>query len=291
DIAEKNNAGYTQSTILEEVDMDRYRIKPGNSVKLIDFNPDDKGDWKDKKDEAKDRLLELNKELSDNQELLYAEHKHKILIVIQAMDTGGKDGTIRAVFEGVNPQGVRVANFKVPTLPELDHDYLWRVHSQVPGKGELVIFNRSHYEDVLVVRVHHLVPEEVWMRRYRHMVEFERLLAEEGTTILKFYLHIDLDTQKERLIERIDDPQKQWKFNPADLGERKLWGKYMDAYEEMLEKTSTEVAPWYVIPANSNWYRNLVVAQVVVDTLKGLDMQYPRPAENLAGYKATLLSE
>ncbi len=271
--------------------MDRYRIKPGNSVKLIDFNPDDKGDWKDKKDEAKDRLLELNKELSDNQELLYAEHKHKILIVIQAMDTGGKDGTIRAVFEGVNPQGVRVANFKVPTLPELDHDYLWRVHSQVPGKGELVIFNRSHYEDVLVVRVHHLVPEEVWMRRYRHMVEFERLLAEEGTTILKFYLHIDLDTQKERLIERIDDPQKQWKFNPADLGERKLWGKYMDAYEEMLEKTSTEVAPWYVIPANSNWYRNLVVAQVVVDTLKGLDMQYPRPAENLAGYKATLLSE
>jgi len=219
--------------------MDRYRVKPGQKVKLKDFDPNDKGEWQGRKDEGKAELLKLNGELSELQELLYAGQEHRLLVVIQAMDTGGKDGTIRAVFEGVNPQGVRVANFKVPTTTELAHDYLWRVHAQAPGKGELVIFNRSHYEDVLVVRVHELVPEKVWKKRYSQIVEFERMLAEEGTTILKFYLHIDQEEQKKRLIERIDDPKKQWKFNPADLGERKLWDKYMDAFEEMLEKTSS----------------------------------------------------
>ena len=271
--------------------MDRYRVKPGQKIKLKDVDPDDKGEWQGRKEEGKAELLKLNQELSELQELLYAGQQHRLLVVIQAMDTGGKDGTIRAVFHGVNPQGVRVANFKVPTTTELAHDYLWRVHAQTPGKGELVIFNRSHYEDVLVVRVHNLVPEEVWKKRYQQIVEFERMLAEEGTTILKFYLHIDLEEQKKRLIERIDDPKKQWKFNPADLEARKLWGKYMAAFEEMLEKTSTISAPWYAIPSNDNWYRNLTVASVIVDTLKGFKMEYPQPAEDITKYKDALLSE
>jgi PPK2 family polyphosphate:nucleotide phosphotransferase len=270
--------------------MDRYRIKPGVKVKLKDFDPNDKGDWQGRKEEGKAEVLKLNQELSDLQELLYAGQKHRLLVVIQAMDTGGKDGTIRAVFEGVNPQGVRVANFKTPTTTELAHDYLWRVHAQTPVKGELVVFNRSHYEDVLVVRVHDLVPPAVWKKRYRQINEFERLLTEEGTTILKFYLNIDQDEQKDRLIERIEDPKKQWKFNPGDLEERKLWGQYMDAFEEMLEKTSTSQAPWYIIPANANWYRNLAVASILVKTLKGFKMKYPRPVEDIAGYKELLLS-
>ena len=271
--------------------MDRYRVKPGQKVKLKDFDPNDKGDWQGRKDEGKAELLKLNQELSELQELLYAGQQHRLLVVIQAMDTGGKDGTIQAVFEGVNPQGVRVANFKAPTTTELAHDYLWRVHAQMPGKGELVIFNRSHYEDILVVRVHNLVPEEVWKKRYQQIVEFERMLTEEGTTILKFYLHIDQEEQKKRLIERIDDPKKQWKFNPADLDERKLWGKYMAAFEEMLEKTSTTSAPWYAIPSNDNWYRNLVAASVIVDTLKSFKMEYPQPAEDITKYKDALLTE
>jgi PPK2 family polyphosphate:nucleotide phosphotransferase len=271
--------------------MDRYRIKPGSKVILKDFDPNDKGDWQDRKEEGKAELLKLNQELSNLQELLYAGQKHHLLVVIQAMDTGGKDGTIRAVFEGVNPQGVRVANFKAPSAAELAHDYLWRVHAQVPARGELVVFNRSHYEDVLVVRVHNLVPPAVWKKRYDQINEFERLLIEEGTTILKFYLHIDLDEQKARLIERIEDPRKQWKFNPGDLEERKLWNQYMAAFEEMLEKTSTTDAPWYAIPANANWYRNLVVASIIVKTLEGLKMEYPKPAEAIAQYKDALLAE
>jgi PPK2 family polyphosphate:nucleotide phosphotransferase len=215
------------------------------------------------------------------QELLYAEHKHKLLVVLQARDAGGKDGTIRHVFEGVNPQGVKVAGFKVPTPIELDHDYLWRVHRRVPGKGEIVIFNRSHYEDVLVVRVHELVPPEVWGRRFAQINDFERLLAEEGTTILKFYLNIGPDEQKERLQARLDEPHKRWKFNPGDLKERKLWPDYTRAYEDVLSKTSTEWAPWTVVPANRKWYRNLVIATTIIETLEGLDMRYPEPAENL----------
>jgi PPK2 family polyphosphate:nucleotide phosphotransferase len=271
--------------------MDRYRIKPGQKVKLKDFDPADKGDWQGKKDEGKAELLKLNRELSDLQELLFAGQQHKLLVVFQAMDTGGKDGTIRAVFEGVNPQGVRVANFKAPTPVELAHDYLWRIHTQTPARGELVVFNRSHYEDVLVVRVHNLVPESVWKKRYRQINEFERTLSEEGTTILKFYLHIDKDEQRDRLIERIEESKKQWKFNPGDLAERKLWGRYMDAFEEMLEKTSTRQAPWYTVPANANWYRNLVVASIIVDTLKDFKMKYPRPVEDITKYKAGLLAD
>jgi PPK2 family polyphosphate:nucleotide phosphotransferase len=230
---------------------------------------------KGKKKEGRQRLLELNERLEALQELLYAEHKHKVLVVLQAMDTGGKDGTIRHVFEGVNPQGVRVAGFKVPTREELDHDYLWRVHKQVPGKGEIVIFNRSHYEDVLVVRVHSLVPEEVWSKRYEQINAFERMLAEEGTTILKFFLHIDLEEQRERLQARLDEPNKHWKFNPSDLKERKLWPAYIRAYEDAISKTSTEWAPWHIVPANRKWYRNVVVGTIMVETLEGLDMRFP----------------
>lgn len=268
-----------------------YRIKPKSNFKLKDIDPNDLGEWKDKKDAAKERLADLCSDLDKLQEIMYAEGKQKLLIVIQAMDTGGKDGTIRSVFEHVNPQGVRVASFKVPTSTELAHDYLWRVHSQVPGKGELVIFNRSHYEDVLVVRVHGMVDKETCKRRYRHMVEFERLLAEEGTTILKFFLHISKDEQKERLLERIDIPEKNWKFNPGDLKERALWDDYMNAYEDAIRETSTDYAPWYVVPANRNWYRNLVVAGVIVDTLKDLKMKYPVPEEDFQPYRQQLVSD
>ena len=260
--------------------MNRYIVKPGSKVKLADHDPNETEAFSGGKEKAAERLLELNTRLESLQELLYAEHKRKVLVILQAMDTAGKDGTIRKVFDRVNPQGVRVASFKAPTLAELDHDYLWRVHSQVPGKGEMVIFNRSHYEDVLVVRVHGLVPPEVWKRRYGQINDFERMLAEEGATILKFYLHIDPDEQKQRLEERLEEPEKRWKFNAGDVEERKLWGDYTKAYEDALERTSTEWAPWRIIPANRNWYRNLMVAEAIVGALEKLDMRYPEPAED-----------
>ncbi len=263
--------------------MERYRVEPGSKINLGQWNPSDKSAFEGSKREAREALRALNERLEALQELLYAEHKHKVLIVLQAMDTGGKDGTIRHVFEGVDPQGVKVASFKVPTPEELDHDYLWRVHKQVPARGEIVIFNRSHYEDVLVVRVHKLAPPAVWGRRYVHINDFERLLAEEGTTILKFFLHIGLDEQRERLQARLDEPHKRWKFNLGDLDERRLWPDYMRAYEDALSKTSAEQAPWYIVPANRKWYRNLVVATVLVETLEGLNMDYPQPEEGLEG--------
>ena len=263
--------------------MERYRVEPGSKINLGQWDPSDKSAFEGSKREAREALRALNERLEALQELLYAEHKHKVLIVLQAMDTGGKDGTIRHVFEGVDPQGVKVASFKVPTPEELDHDYLWRVHKQVPARGEIVIFNRSHYEDVLVVRVHNLAPPAVWGRRYDHINDFERLLVEEGTTILKFFLHIGLDEQRERLQARLDEPHKRWKFNLGDLDERRLWPEYQRAYEDVLSKTSTEQAPWYIVPANRKWYRNLVVATVLVETLEGLDMRYPQPEEGLEG--------
>jgi PPK2 family polyphosphate:nucleotide phosphotransferase len=263
------------------MNVNRYRVPPGSPVHLGEWDPNDSGEFDGDKQDAKKWLGELNLELEGLQELLYAEHKRRVLIVLQGMDTSGKDGTISHVFEGVNPQGIRVANFKVPSPEELDHDYLWRVHRQVPGNGQIVIFNRSHYEDVLVVRVHNLVPQEVWSRRYAHINDFERMLAEEGTTILKFYLHIDQEEQKERLLARLADPEKRWKFNPDDLKERRLWPEYIKAYEDALSKTSSDWAPWYIVPANRKWYRNLVVANVLIEVLKGLNMQFPQPAEGL----------
>ncbi len=261
--------------------MDRYRVKPDSKVDLAKWDPKETSAFDGAKKDGKERVAELCHRLDELQELLYAEGKHKVLLIFQALDAGGKDGAIRSIFEGVNPQGVKVASFKAPTPEELSHDFLWRIHKQTPGRGEISIFNRSHYEDVLVVRVHELVPETVWSKRYDHINHFEKLLADEGTTILKFYLHIDKDEQKERFQERLDNPAKQWKFNSGDLAERKLWDKYMAAYEDALSKTSTEWAPWYIVPANRNWYRNLVISEVIVKTLENLHMAYPEPQEGL----------
>ena len=268
--------------------MKKYLVKQKEKVTLSDWDPSDTSAFEGTKKDGLAALQKLNKQLDHLQELLYAEHKHKILIVIQAMDTGGKDGTIRSVFDGVNPQGVKVASFKVPTPEEMDHDYLWRIHKQIPGKGEIVIFNRSHYEDLLVVRVHKLAPRKVWEKRFQHINEFERMLKDEGTTIIKFYLNIDQDEQKQRLLERISTPEKNWKFNPGDLEERKLWKNYMEAYEDVLSKTSKPWAPWYIIPANRNWYRNLAVSTILVDTLEKLKMKYPQPVENIQQYAIQL---
>lgn len=268
--------------------MDCYRVKPDTKVNLSKWDAKDHSAFDGSEEEGRARLLQLNEELEELQELLYAEHKHKVLIVLQGMDTSGKDGVIRHVFEGVNPQGVRVASFKTPTAEELDHDYLWRIHKQTPARGEIVIFNRSHYEDVLIVRVHTLVAPEIWGKRFDQINHFEKMLAEEGTTTLKFYLHISSDEQKERLIERLEHPHKRWKFNPNDIKERALWSEYQKAYEDVLEKTSTPWAPWYLVPADRKWYRNLVVASVLVDKLKALDMRYPALEGSIEEYKRAL---
>ena len=265
--------------------MDKYRVEPGKKIDLRDYDPDDTSQFPDGKKDGEPRLAELVQKLDMLQEVHYAEHKHKLLIVLQALDTGGKDGTIRAVFGGINPQGVHVSSFKAPTPEEQDHDFLWRIHPNVPGKGEIVIFNRSHYEDVLVVRVHKLVSEDVWRRRYTEINHFEQMLAEEGTTIIKFYLNMGKDEQKERLQARLDDPKKRWKFNPADLKERALWDDYSHAYQDAINETSTDWAPWYVVPANHNWYRNLMVASVIVQALENLKEKYPEPVEDLEKIK------
>lgn len=257
--------------------MKKYRIDSPRSVQLAKFDPDDTSLASGGKSKTVAKSAKITERLAELQETLYAEHRHKVLIVLQAMDTGGKDGTIRHVMGGFDAVGVRIASFKKPTQTELDHDYLWRVHAEAPAAGEIVVFNRSHYEDVLVVRVHELVPAAVWKKRYDQINEFERMLAENGTTILKFFLHISKDEQRERLQARIDDPTKRWKFNHGDLDERKLWDDYQAAYRDVLSKTSTAWAPWYVVPANKKWYRNYVVGSVIADALESLDMKYPQP--------------
>jgi PPK2 family polyphosphate:nucleotide phosphotransferase len=265
--------------------MDIYKVKPGSRVNLAKLDPNDKSGFDGSKKDAAKHLETLSLKLEALQERLYAEHKHPVLIVLQAMDTGGKDGTIRHAFEAVDPLGVRVVNFKAPTAEELDHDYLWRAHKQMPARGEMVIFNRSHYEDVLIVRVHNLVPREVWSKRYEQIAAFERMLAEEGTTILKFFLYISADEQKKRLQARLDTPDKHWKFNPEDLKEREKWGDYMAAYEDALSKTSTESAPWYIVPSNTKWYRNLVVATTIIEALEKLNPQYPETKDDFSKIK------
>jgi len=269
--------------------MEKYKITDTSKFKLALFDPDETDQWPDGKKKAKKEIDKMRDDLINLQRTLYAENKHKLLIVLQAMDAGGKDGTIRSIFKGVNPQGVKVVGFKVPTEEEISHDYLWRIHKHTPRNGEIVIFNRSHYEDVLVVRVHQLVPEKHWKKRYQHIREFEKLLSDEGTTIIKIFLHISLDEQKERFMERIEMKEKQWKFNPGDLEERKLWGNYMDAFDQAIKETSTNYAPWYVIPANRNWYRDFIVTSIIVDTLKKLKMKYPQPIEDIEKYKSLLL--
>jgi len=259
-----------------ELHLKEYLVEPGSTVKLGKVDPAGTSGFKGGKSDGEKVIDSLIKKLDPLQELLYAEHKHKLLIVLQGMDSSGKDGTIRRVFEGVNPEGVRVAHFGKPSEEELDHDYLWRAHKQVPGRGEIVIFNRSHYESVLVERVHELVPEKVWRRRYDQIVDFERMLHEEGTTILKFFLHIDKKEQAKRFQDRLDDPTKHWKFSYLDYNERSYWKDYTRAYEDALERTSSEWAPWYIVPSNHPWFRDLVVSQAIVKSLEDLSMRYPK---------------
>jgi PPK2 family polyphosphate:nucleotide phosphotransferase len=263
--------------------MKRYRVKPGSKVELGKVDPGSTAGFKGKKADAEKELLALNERLEILQETLWAQNEHKVLIVLQGLDTSGKDGTISHVFEGVNPLGVRVAAFKAPTPEELDHDFLWRVHPELPGRGEMVIFNRSHYEDVLAARVHNFVPREVWQKRYSQINDFERLLAETGTLVLKFFLYISKDEQKKRLQERLDDPQKRWKFRKADLADRALWDDYLQAYEDALAQTSQSWAPWYVVPADRKWFRNLIIATVLVKALEDLNLKIPEPVEDLKG--------
>ncbi|HTL30765.1 MAG TPA: polyphosphate kinase 2 family protein [Tepidisphaeraceae bacterium] len=255
-----------------------FLVKPGSKIKLKDIPTDTTKPFKDD-DDAKEETEKNVTRLVDLQEALYAEAQRSVLVVIQAMDTGGKDGTIRHVFKGVNPQGCRVAAFKVPSADELAHDYLWRIHKQTPPKGIITIFNRSHYESVLVERVHKLVPKERWEKRYDHINAFEKLLADEGTTIVKFFLHISKDEQKERLDARQKDPKKNWKWNPNDLKERELWDDYQKAYEDAIEKCSTDCAPWYIIPADHKWFRNWAVGETLVKTIGEIKPKYPKAAE------------
>jgi PPK2 family polyphosphate:nucleotide phosphotransferase len=263
--------------------MKELRVKPGSKIDLSKIDPESTPGFKGHRKDAAERLEELCDRLEVLQESLWAEHQRKVLIVLQGMDTSGKDGTISHVFEGVNPQGVQVASFKAPSPEELDRDFLWRVHGKVPGRGEIVIFNRSHYEDVLVARVRELVPPKIWRARYDQINDFERLLTETGTVILKFCLHISRDEQKERLQARLDDPLKRWKFRKADLDDRALWDDYRKAYEEALARTSQKNAPWYIVPADKKWYRNLVVATVLVKTLEAMKIQRPEAEEDLKG--------
>jgi PPK2 family polyphosphate:nucleotide phosphotransferase len=262
--------------------MEIHRVKPGSKLNLEKIDPRVTPGVGSKR-EAEKLFAPLNERLSELQNRLWAEHERKVLVVLQGMDTSGKDGTIQHVFRGLNPLGVTVAAFKVPSEEELAHDFLWRIHRRVPGKGQIAIFNRSHYEDVLAARVRHLVPKAVWKERYPQIVHFEELLAQTGTLILKFFLYISRDEQKERLEERLRDPEKRWKFRKADLEDRKLWDDYMRAYEEAIERTSRDDAPWYIVPADRKWYRNLVVAKTLVERLAALKVKRPEPAEDLTG--------
>ena len=246
-------------------------------VDLRKIDPSQKALLSPGKSDARAPLEALCRELADLQRLVYAEHKHSILLVLQGMDTSGKNGTIRNVFHLADPVGVQVASFKKPSPLELDHDFLCTIHHETPQKGEIRIFDRSHYEDITAVRVHKLAPPEIWGRRFDHINNFERLLTDEGTTIIKIFLHIDRDEQKKRIESRLKIPEKRWKFDPSDLHARSAWEEYMNAYNESLTRTNTKWARWHVIPANSKWLRNLLVARVIVDTLKGLKMKYPQP--------------
>ena len=260
---------------------DALRIAPGSKVRLA--NVDANETHGRTKARAVAQLEKGVERLTDLQDRLWAEAKHPVLIVLQGIDAAGKDGTVRHVMTAFNPMGCLVTSWKAPTPIELAHDYLWRIHQRTPAKGEISIFNRSHYEDVLVVRVHDLVPRDVWSKRYDQINEFERLLTTSGTTILKFFLWIDRDEQKARFQARLDDPDKRWKFRVRDLEERKLWDQYVGAFEEALERCSTADAPWYLIPSNRKWFRNLAVADIVADALDDLKPQYPPSPDDLTG--------
>lgn len=256
------------------LDVERYRFYPGDGT-LDEVDPADTQNWE--KEAAKNHLDELKGEIIDYQEKLYAEDKQSVLLVFQAMDAGGKDSTIRELTSGINPQGCRVSSFKKPSQEELAHDFLWRIHEKTPRKGMIRIFNRSHYEDVLVVRVHGLAPKGIVENRYRHINEFERMLYDHGTRIIKVMLHISRGYQLERMKNRLERPDKWWKFNPRDLEERKLWDEYMSTFEIALNRCSADYAPWYVVPAEHKWFRTMVVARILRDLLEDMDPQYPKP--------------
>jgi PPK2 family polyphosphate:nucleotide phosphotransferase len=262
-------------------------VAPGSEVRLTDAGAASPP-GAPSKEEAVAKVKKLGARIDELQDALYAERRRALLVVLQGRDTSGKDGTIRKVFGQLEPLGLAVTSFKPPTPLELAHDYLWRVHQAVPPTGFVGVFNRSHYEDVLVVRVHQLVPESVWRARYEQINQFERILSENGVAILKFFLHISRDEQRERLLARLEDPRKYWKFSSGDLGERERWDDYTAAYEEALARTSTAEAPWYIVPANKKYLRDLLVAQVVAETLERLDPKYPDPPEGLEEYRRAL---
>jgi PPK2 family polyphosphate:nucleotide phosphotransferase len=266
--------------------MSNYRkkliVKPDSKIRLKHFDPGYHG----KHGSHKSALPEIQENLQKMEELqyrMYAENKHSLLIVLEGLDAAGKDGAVRHVLTGMNPSGCVSVNFKQPTKEELTHDFLWRVHPHVPAKGSVAIFNRSHYEDVLVARVHDLVPEKVWSKRYDQINDFERLIVtENNTTILKFFLHISKGEQLARFKKRLDDPTRQWKISGSDYKEREFWGDYTRAFEDVLTKTSTEHAPWFVIPSNHKWFRDLAISQIIVRQMEDMDMQLPKPTVNLA---------
>lgn len=255
--------------------LDQYKVKPNGKFSLSSIKPGDKSERSDSK--ANDALVleQLATEINALQDILHAQAQHKVLLILQGMDASGKDGTVKHVFSECDPLGIRLASFKAPSAEELARDYLWRVHSQVPKKGEIVIFNRSHYEDVLIVKVHDWIDEAECKRRYAQINDFERMLSETGTIVIKCFLHISKEEQKVRMEERLQDPTKTWKFNPNDLKERAIWSKYMVAYENALQATSTPYAPWYVIPADSKTNRNLLISRILLNTLKSLSLSYP----------------
>ncbi|MGA7626557.1 MAG: polyphosphate kinase 2 family protein [Candidatus Acidiferrales bacterium] len=255
-------------------------VRSGRKVKLSKFDPDNTLGWS--KNHAMKVSLEKNlKKLDRLQYLLYADHKHALLLIFQGLDAAGKDGTIRHVMSGVNPQGCKVTSFKAPSPEEAAHDYLWRVHHAVPPLGDIGIFNRSQYEDVLVVRVHNLVPKKVWSERYGQINQFEQFLYDNNVTILKFFLHISKNEQEKRFMERIDDPDKRWKISEADFAERKFWDDYVAAYEDALTRCSTKLAPWFIIPANKKWFRNLAVSHIIVETMQAMNLKFPPPAVDI----------
>lgn len=266
------------------MNLKSYCVKPGTRVQLDRWDPNETGRYKKSegaKEEAKAETACLIERISALQERLYANGDRALLIVLQGMDTSGKDSTIKHVMSGVNPQGCKVVSFKTPSDQELARDFLWRIHQQVPAKGQIGIFNRSHYEDVLITRVHGMINDRVATRRFDQIKEFEELLTENGTAIVKFFLYISKDEQKQRLVERVEDPEKRWKFNEGDLEERKLWDDYLRVFEDVISKTSTDSAPWYIVPANRKWFRNLLVAQVVAEALEAMNLGCPTPSADI----------
>jgi PPK2 family polyphosphate:nucleotide phosphotransferase len=263
------------------VESERWRVEPGSAVDLATVDPASLDAAPGDKQETKAAIKDLRHRLAELQGRLYAESGQALLVVLQAIDAGGKDGTIKHVFKGVNPQGCKVTSFKQPNDHELSHDFLWRIHQNTPHKGMIGIFNRSHYEDVLVVRVHDLVPESVWRGRYELIRNFEQELSVEGARIVKFYLHISKDEQAARFRRRLERPDKRWKFSHGDLEERKRWDDYMAAFNDAIAETTTDIAPWYVIPGDHKWYRNWCVLTTLVETLEDMDPQYPDPPDDL----------